>query len=133
MIMFITKVAMNFALGANTKSDKAGQEARDAKAESRWARSESAVAYQEVLGVKRRLHLLEINTTSDQARREALDAKSESRVARSESAAAHQQVLQMKRRLGGVETLAKHNHERLNTDDRKRGYCTPQASKAPSG
>ena len=120
MIMFITKVAMNFALGANTKSDKAGQEARDAKAESRWARGESAVAYQEVLGVKRRLHLLEINTTSDQARRE-----------RSESAAAYEQVLQMKRRLGAVETLATHNHERENTDDRKRGYCTPQASNAP--
>jgi hypothetical protein len=120
MIMFITKVAMNFALGANTKSDQAGQEARDAKAESRWARSESAVAYQEVLGVKRRLHLLEINTTSDQARRE-----------RSESAAAYEQVLQMKRRLGAVETLANHNHERENTDDRKRRYCTPKASNAP--
>jgi hypothetical protein len=73
------------------------------------------------------------DTKSDQAGREAREAKSESREAKSESVAAYQQLLQMERRLGCVETdvkktqaLAKHNHERLNTDDRKEGFSTPR-------
>ena len=73
------------------------------------------------------------NAKSDQASQEAKEAKSESREAKSESAATYQQVLQMHQRLGCVQALAKHNQERLNTDDRVNGYSTPRRWRVASG
>ena len=73
------------------------------------------------------------------ARSEAAEAKSEAADAREVFDAAHslavdaaqrvlniqEQLSEGKEALRKTQALARHNEQRLNTDDRKRGYCTP--------